>query len=483
MKFLLLIVSLGLMLFSNLRTDSPHGAEFKITCSTCHSSKGWMIDKEIYSFDHNSTQLPLAGQHKYTECRQCHPTLIFSEAETECFSCHNDVHHGSVGYDCSRCHTPESWLVNNINTIHRASRFPLLGAHITADCYDCHKSESNTRFDVSGIECIDCHREDYNSTQNPNHIQAGISTDCMSCHSIASFEWSGAGFSHSFFPLTLGHAIEVCTDCHTSSNYSTISAECYSCHQPEYESSSEPNHTEAAFSINCTECHTTNPDWKPTQYNHSEFLLTLGHSGPTCADCHKGSYTNTSGDCYACHQQDFLGAKDPDHVASGFPQTCTACHTTNPGWTPASFDHSSFPLTLGHSGPSCSDCHKGSYINTPSDCYDCHAADYNESENPSHPALDFSTTCTLCHTTHPDWKPATYKQHDSQFPIYSGKHQGEWNSCSDCHTNISNYSVFSCINCHEHNKADMDDEHIGEVSGYSYNSSECFRCHPRGDTD
>jgi predicted CXXCH cytochrome family protein len=250
------------------------------------------------------------------------------------------------------------------------------------------------------------------ATTNPNHIEFGLPEYCAQCHSIASFTWTDAGFDHSFFALEQGHS-----------------------------------------SINCSECHTT------------------------------GKYSDANPDCYSCHEQDYIASKEPDHVASVFSKVCTDCHTTNPGWKPTTFDHSSFPLTLGHSTPTCNDCHKGNYTSAPTDCYVCHQADYDGSINPNHQSLGFSTACITCHNTNPDWKPAKYLEHDSQFPIYSGKHQGQWNACTDCHTNLSNYSSFSCIICHEHNQAEMDDKHLGQVSGYSYNSSECYRCHPRGSAD
>ena len=70
-------------------------------------------------------------------------------------------------------------------------------------------------------------------------------------------------------------------------------------------------------------CHTTNPGWKPTTFNHSSFPLTLGHSTPACADCHiGGNYTTTPTDCYACHQADFTATTNPNHTSSGFPHTC-----------------------------------------------------------------------------------------------------------------------------------------------------------------
>ena len=96
--------------------------------------------------------------------------------------------------------------------------------------------------------------------------------------------------------------------------------------------------------------------------------------------------------------------------------------------------------------------------------------DYNNSTNPGHKALAFSTVCTQCHTTNPDWKPASYAQHDAQmFPIYSGSHRGKWTTCSDCHTNPANYQLFDCKRCH-----------ASEHPGKNYTNAQCYACHPRG---
>ncbi|MBK8883106.1 MAG: hypothetical protein IPN67_12200 [Bacteroidales bacterium] len=341
MKLLPVLILFLYFVFSGQKTESPHGSDFKVTCSTCHSSKGWEFDTSIYSFDHNRTKFALTGQHIQAGCRDCHISLVFSEAKTECNECHTDVHQSTAGLDCGRCHTPASWLVNNIMEIHQTSRFPLLGAHRTADCSDCHKSETSVRFDVPGVNCIDCHRENYTSATNPNHSVAGFSEDCSSCHPVNSFTWTGAGFNHSFFPLAQGHS-----------------------------------------GLNCTECHKT------------------------------ASYADANPDCLTCHQSDYDNTTNPNHQSMGFPTTCSICHTLSPGW-----------------------------------------------------------------------KPAAFKDHDNEsFPIYSGRHNGTWNSCADCHTNPASYAQFTCLSCHEHNKTSMDNQH-DEVGGYSYNSTECLRCHPRGNEE
>ena len=289
LSFLIFCIS---MFFMNRLTQSPHGPDFKISCKTCHSSKGWELDKSTYSFDHNTTKFPLLGQYTTINCRQCHNSLVFREAKTNCNDCHNDMHQSTVGSDCSRCHNQVSWLVNNTNSIHQMSRFPLLGAHRTADCSQCHLSESLLRFDVSGVNCVDCHRANYMATTNPNHAQSGISEDCFSCHSLNAIQWAGAGFNHSLFPLVQGHSAVKCTDCHKTRNYLNTSVACNSCHQQDFLAAKSPDHSASQFSTNCQDCHTLTHGWKPATFNHSIFPLTLGHATAACLDCHKGgNYT------------------------------------------------------------------------------------------------------------------------------------------------------------------------------------------------
>ena len=320
-------------------------------------------------------------------------------------------------------------------------------------------------------DCYSCHLKDFQATTNPNHVTSGFPTFCGNCHTLSP-GWKPAAFNHTSFPLTLGHSIASCTDCHVGGNYTSTPTDCYSCHQQDYTTTTNPNHVTSQFSTDCLMCHTVNPGWKPTTFIHSFFPLTLGHSTATCTDCHVGgNYTSTPTDCYSCHQKDYTTTTNPNHVTSQFSTDCLMCHTVNPGWKPTTFNHSVFPLTLGHSTATCTDCHiGGNYTTTPTECYLCHTADFNNATNPNHISLTFSTSCTQCHTTNPGWTPATFTQHDSQFfPIYSGKHRGQWSVCSECHTNASDYSQFNCINCHR-------DEHRGE----NYTNAQCYGCHPRG---
>ena len=402
---------------------SPHGDAFAVSCTDCHNTESWKIDFKTIPFNHSTTDFPLVGQHKAVNCRLCHKSLEFSIANKECISCHTDMHNQTVGPDCGRCHTPNSWMVNNITEIHQRSRFPLVGPHVTADCYDCHinASPSLLSFSTLGVDCYGCHQADYASTTNPNHQQQGYSTNCTDCHSMTSFDW-GPNVDHSFFPLQMGHAID-CKQCHTSGSFSKLPTACASCHQDNYNATTNPNHVSLQFSSICDQCHTTNPGWRPANYEHGTFPLTLGHSNVDCNSCHNNNYVNTSKVCSACHQANYNATTNPNHSLLQFPTVCDQCHSTNPGWKPATFDHSTFPLTFGHADVDCDKCHpNGNYTNTPQDCYACHQENYNATTNPNHISLALSTNYTDCHTTNPGWKPAQFPNHDPLFPIYSGKH-------------------------------------------------------------
>ncbi len=554
-----LILFLGLA--PGLNAQSPHGADFKISCSDCHSSFSWAIDADTLSFNHAATAFPLAGQHTRVDCRQCHQTLVFPEANTECISCHTDMHRATVGADCARCHTPDNWLVDNITGLHYDNGFPLLGIHTTLDCDECHMSASSLEFNRIGNECMNCHLDDYLSAAHPNHQGAGFSTNCVECHREDGFDWSSESIDHGFFPLEKGHDIGDCARCHSSGNFSATPTDCFACHQPDYENTFNPNHQSAGFVTSCAECHTTDVGWMPAEYaqhdaffpiysgehggewaqcadchnnpsNYAEFMcischvnpemdekhagvsgyvyentaclachpggsagnsfdhnntnfpLTGGHMIADCILCHADGYQGTPTECEACHLADFNNSANPSHPGLGLPRDCASCHTTSPGWNPASFDihNNYYPLHGAHAGIAndCAACHNGDYNNTPNTCYGCHADDYNQAADPSHTAAQFPTDCGICHTE-TAWAPANFDHDGMHFPIYSGKHREEWNECVDCHTTPGNYSVFSCIDCHAHNNPQQLANDHNEVAGYVFESNACFECHPAGD--
>jgi hypothetical protein len=206
-----------------------------------------------------------------------------------------------------------------------------------------------------------------------------------------------------------------------------------------------------------------------------------------CTSCHTGAtpYSLTYTGCIQCHQADYNGTTSPPHATAGFPTTCDTCHSTT-NWSGATFTHPTAPLQLtGYhatmlANNQCSSCHVGNNFNlTYTGCIQCHQTDYNNTTNPNHAAAGFPTTCNNCHTF-TDWTGAQFTAHDSSyFKIYSGRHNGQWTACSDCHTNAKDYSVFTCIACHAHNNQAQVSALTGHVGNtrFVYSPTSCYGCH------
>jgi hypothetical protein len=481
-KVLLAVMAILANLISN--GQSPHGETFKINCANCHSSQNWTTLNDPLSFSHDSTSFILEGMHASVDCKLCHTSLIFSEAPSDCASCHNDVHRMTVGNDCARCHNSKDWLVDEIPELHEQNGFPLIANHNGLSCTECHISESNLEFNRIGNDCVSCHLPDYQNSKNPNHQTSGFSTNCVECHSIFEDTWSTEFVDHDFFPLTLGHDVSSCNACHLTQEFSDASPDCISCHEDNFNATVNPDHNVLGLSTQCATCHTTNPNWMPAAFpQHNEFYELHGaHEliANDCASCHNGDYVNTPNTCIGCHQDDFSATTNPDHETGGFSSDCLTCHNEI-AWTPTNFDHNTtdFPISGGHIGVDCISCHANGYADTPTDCASCHLDDFNATTDPNHVSAQFSTDCIACHTNE-SWTPATFDHDGQHFPIYSGSHEGQWNECIECHTDLSDYSQFTCIGCHVN--PETDESHV-DVGGYTYNDAACLVCHPTGSAD
>ena len=466
-----------------LESDNPnHGAAgFGQQCTDCHSTEAWIPSQ----WDHSSTGWPLEGNHSSVACSECHTQNIYEGLDPECWSCHQDDYEGVVdpdhsgnGYphDCSMCHNFYGWSPAEFD--HDQSDFPLTGAHVGLECVACHADG----FAGTPTDCFSCHDTDYNGTDDPDHALAQFSTVCSECHTTEA--WLPVNWSHEStgWPLTGSHTELRCIDCHAESFLET-SPECFSCHDTDYNETDDPDHALAEFSIVCTECHTTEA-WLPADWSHEStgWPLTGSHTELRCIDCHSEGYIETSSACFSCHETDYNGTSTPNHPAAGFSTDCIECHTTE-GWIPADWSHddTGWPLTGSHEGLDCQLCHiDNQYGGTPTACFFCHEDDYNDAEDPDHQGAGFPTDCEECHNTNA-WIPADF-DHLQYFPIYTGVHRGEWDTCSDCHPNSSDYTIFTCLDCHEHRRSRMNNVHE-DVPGYVYESWACYNCHPDGRAD
>ncbi len=445
------------------------------SCDRCHTEDTWKPTDVIAK--HNRTRFPLIGAHVALECYMCHEGAesgVFLPLDTNCVSCHaddfnrtQDPDHQSVGFgtNCQDCHSPIAWE-GALSFSHPAS-FPLSASHGGLRCNDCH---SGNGFGGLSTDCASCHMSEFQSTTSPNHMSAGFPTNCEQCHNTGG--WVGADFIHtSSFPLSQGHGGLDCFDCHIGNVFTGLSADCVSCHLADFQGTSDPNHVTTGFSMDCELCHTTQK-WQGAQFDHpSTFQLTAGHSGLDCGECHiGGTNLGLSTECSSCHMDDFNATMNPSHGPAGFSMNCEECHTTS-GWTGVNFNHTpAFPLTAGHGGLDCSDCHLGDVFNgLSSDCVTCHLSDFTGTTNPNHATSGFSMDCELCHTTQ-KWQGAQF-DHPANFPLTAG-HGGL--NCMDCHVG----EVFSglstaCVSCHTSDfNGTSDPKHSS--AGFS---STCQNCH------
>ena len=463
-----------------------HRRQFGASCENCHNVRGWRVS--VQNIQQHFNRFPLVGAHALLQCDSCHKNAAvgqFQGLSTDCLSCHAaqfqqaaNPNHAASGFptSCQECHSMDTWFGAKFDHL-RFAGFALTGMHASLDCTACHVGG---RFKGTPVDCLGCHAKDWATTSNPNHITAGFPTSCATCHNTSS--WMNVNFNHAMsgWPLSGAHAKVPCAQCHINGRYTAMPTTCSSCHMTDFQKTTNPNHVSGGFPTDCSICHST-VSWANATFNHSlsGFPLTGAHATLQCQACHAGGkFTNLSTACVSCHLKDFQNTNNPNHTAAGFPQQCQVCHSTT-AWMPASFNHNTtgFPLTGAHVTVPCASCHiNGQYANTPTACYSCHQKDYQGTTDPNHVAAAFPTTCALCHNT-TSWAGATFNH--TWFPIYSGTHAGVWSTCGTCHINASNYAAFSCINCHTHSQSNTDPHHT-DVSGYVYNATSCYSCHPSG---
>lgn len=291
-----------------------------------------------------------------------------------------------------------------------------------------------------------------------------LAEPCASCHSPQG--WSPARVSGDFdhgdfgFPLDGAHEQADCMGCHQDLRFSATGSECADCHADVHQ---------GELGLDCGRCHGTRSfiDVADQRRMHRDalFPLTGAHASVPCESCHEPTgegtlrFLGTPDDCFVCHEAEYLSVDDPDHVADGFLQECEFCHSTR------TFAGGIFN-------------HERQLAGMPLICVECHQGDYDATRDPDHESAGFPVDCQACHDTR-RWEGATFA-HDGFFPIDSGAHREEWETCVDCHVEPTNYAVFSCLGCHPHSDQQKTDSDHDEEPDYLYDSIECYDCHPRG---
>ena len=241
----------------------PHDNQFAVApfqnrCEDCHTVKDW--HQTTYTIaKHRSSRFPLAGAHAAVACADCHKlaaggrtdkVLPFHFEDRTCTSCHKDPHEGEFNgrmarkradgtpFGCEACHTVKSWAdINGFD--HAKTKFPLLGAHRTVQCGQCHKATAQhdeSRFKGTPQQCEACHADAHDA----QFVAKDDKTHCADCHNVQ--RWVPSTFDHdarTHLPLTGGHANVPCAKCHTQTKtveekeiviYKKTPNKCADCH-------------------------------------------------------------------------------------------------------------------------------------------------------------------------------------------------------------------------------------------------------------
>jgi hypothetical protein len=487
---------------------NPHGT-IDIPCENCHTSTSWKPIRSVPEFNHDKTRYPLRGMHEKVQCVQCHTKLVFTNVGSKCADCHADIHRRQFGANCEQCHTVTGWAVSVQAIQNHFNRFPLVGAHASLDCADCHKSAATGQFQGLSTECYSCHAKDFQQAANPKHVGTAFDPmKCTNCHGMNT--WLGATFDHNStgFPLTGTHLQAACSTCHINNNYNLsgiLPTACGNsgCHLTTWQQTANPAHASAAtfFPIaTCSTCHTSTVTWTGAIFDHNStgFPLTNGHANVGCASCHiNNNYnlTTTPTDCgnSGCHLTTWQQTNNPVHKSAGaqFAVTnCAVCHT-KVNWTTATFDHSAtgFPLTNGHASVPCASCHISNNYTlkiAPTDCGNsgCHLPTWLATNNPVHSTAgsQFSAAnCAVCHTT-VNWTTAAFDHSATGFAL-TGTHMSPSPvPCASCHVS-NNYMLNSadCYGCHQ--ASFMRTQTIGSpvpnhvAAGFPTTAAQCATCH------
>ncbi len=236
-------------------TTSPNhtAAGFSTRCEDCHTTVSW----GSVGFLHNT--FPLTGAHQAVNCTACHSGGQYAGLSHACSACHlddyqgtTDPNHTAAGFsmNCEDCHTTASW--GGAGFLH--TKFPLTGAHLTADCAACHGGGQYAGLPTA---CSACHLDDYQAAVNPDHAGIGFPMTCEQCH--GTITWQGAVFNHRFNITSGAHRVYNCSECHrVPGNASIVS--CTHCHQHNQTTSDEKHREVNGYvwsSSACIGCHPT----------------------------------------------------------------------------------------------------------------------------------------------------------------------------------------------------------------------------------
>ncbi len=266
---------------------------------------------------------------------------------------------------------------------------------------------------------------------------------------LAQFETPNRQFHDQFaFRLEGRHLGVACESCHLKGVYKGTPNKCFDCHWERR----QDDRFRLQLGSQCEQCHRP-VAWTAVRFDHGATTgmpLNGAHRQLACQSCHTNDNLRTANSsCVSCHLKEYQAARNPNHVAGGFPTTCETCHrASDTSFNQATFNHAAiFPLVGQHATQACASCHKGNvYRGTARDCVGCHLEAYTRTTTPNHVAAAFPTTCENCHrATDSSFRGVAFN-HAAVFPLV-GQHATQ--ACTACHpNNVFRGTARDCVGCH-----------------------------------
>ena len=297
--------------------NDVHKGRFGKDCKNCHITTGFNIINRA-RFNHDNTNFPLIGKHRFVDCNKCHKTNLKAKLKfAKCTDCHSDYHEkqfivNNQVQNCSDCHDEYGFEKAQFSIDqHNKTEFRLTGAHLAVACQTCHLIGEKWLFKKVGLECVSCHKNIHGNEIENKYMR---NNNCTGCHTTES--WSTIFFEHkrTGFELLGKHKEQTCRKCHEDTKtgigenliFRSTESNCEYCHNDVHEGQFK----EGEFS-DCTRCHTYE-DWKPDKFDHEKtnFSLKGAHEKLKCVRCHpvidKGTkkivkYKLEDFKCATCH--------------------------------------------------------------------------------------------------------------------------------------------------------------------------------------
>ena len=357
--------------------------------------------------------------------------------------------HRAAGFPttCETCHSVNNWQLARFDH-NQFAKFPLTGAHATVLCASCHVGG---HYQGTVATCAGCHSKDFATTTNPNHVAAGFPQTCETCHNTV--QWLGATFDHSTtkFPLTGKHTTVACAQCHTNGQYATLPTTCVSCHLPDYQKTTTPNHVAASFPQTCETCPQHDAvAGRDVRSQHHQVSADRQAHDRRLRDVPCQRPVRDAADDLRVLPPAGLSENDDSEPRRGQLPAGPArlCHNTD-AWLGAVFNHNTHQVPADRKAYDgrLRDVPRQRPVRDPADDLRLVPPDriFRRPRAPNHVAARFPQTCETCHNT-TQWLGAAFNHSTTKFPL-TGKHTTV--ACATCHVN-GQYATLptTCVSCH-----------------------------------